>query len=113
MGSLAFDIIGQMPRMMGFSRLLYPMQTHPLLIKHVDVNRLNWAFVKFIWVGKCPRIALQKLMQSKDEGGINIPNMRGYDLSCLFCHMLDWLHNANHFSNWELESKLAAPWPLI
>lgn len=52
-------------------------------------------------------------MLSKEEGGINFPNLSGYNLSCLLRHVLDWLRQASCFSNWELESELAAPWPLI
>lgn len=99
-------------RMMGFYRLLYPMQTIPLLLKHRDVRDLQSAFVKFIWAGKRPRIALNKLMMSKEEGGINFPSLRGYNLACLMRHVLDWLHRTKCFSNWEIESNLAAPWPL-
>lgn len=100
-------------RMMGFSSLLYPMPTLPLLLKHVDVNRLNSAFVRFIWAGKCPRIALHKLMSSTVEGGINFPNLRGYNLSCLMRHVLDWFHETSGSSNWEQESELATTWSLI
>lgn len=98
---------------MGFSRLLYPMQTLPLLIKHSDSKILNTAFVNFIWSGKRPRIALRKLMLPRDERGINLPNLRGYNISCLFRHVLDWLHGENYFSNWDLETELAHPWPLV
>lgn len=95
--------------MMGFSRLLYPMQTLPLLLKHLDINRLNSAFIKFIWAGRRPRIALHKLMLSKEEGGINFPNLRSYNVSCLMRHVID----TSFFSNWELESEISAPWPLM
>lgn len=95
-------------KMMGFSRLLYLMQTLPLLIKHSDSKTLN---SKFLWARKRPRIALNKLIMARDEGGVNFPNLRCYNL-CLTHHVLDWLHRESYFSNWDLEMELAAPWPL-
>lgn len=100
-------------RMMSFARLLYPLQTLPLLIKHRDITKLNSAFTKFIWAGKRPRIAIRKLMMSKPEGGLNFPNIRGYNLACLLRHALDWYHGTNCFSNWALEASLAHPWSLL
>lgn len=54
-----------------------------------------------------------KCKKSFGEGGVNFPNIRGYNLACLFRHALDWVHEVNCYSNWDLESSLAAPWSLL
>lgn len=99
-------------KMLGFSHLLYPMQTLPILIKLKYVIRVNSAFIKFIRAGKLPRIALRKLMRSRDEGGMNLPNISEYNFACLFRHVMDWIHGADGYSNWILESAFAFPWTL-
>lgn len=66
MVSFAPNTVREMPSSTNYG-LLYPMQMLPLLIKYADANRLNLAFVKFIWGGRRPRKALQKMMLSKDE----------------------------------------------
>lgn len=100
-------------KMLSFSRLLYPLQMLPLLLKHSDVARLNTAFTSFLWSQKRPSIPLQKLMLPRSEGGLNFPNLRGYNLACLTRHVLDWYNSSNCFSNWRFESALAAPWHLL
>lgn len=70
-------------KMLCFPKLLYPLQTIPLLIKHLDVIRLTSAFISFVWNGKRPRIAIKKLMLPKSKGGINLPDIRRYNLDSL------------------------------
>lgn len=93
-------------KMSSYSLLLYPMQTLRLLLKHNDIKKLNSVFVKFIWAGKRPRIALSKLMLPKEEGGLNFPNIRGYNLSCLSRYVLDWFQGLDGFT---LDSRVFPP----
>lgn len=51
---------GHLVKMVSFARLVYPLQTLPLLLRHKDVQFLNCAFTKFLWKSKRPRIALKK-----------------------------------------------------
>lgn len=39
---------------------------------------------KFLWQGKRPRMALQKLYPSKVEGGKGLANIRVYSLACYY-----------------------------
>ncbi|KAG8595963.1 hypothetical protein GDO81_001689 [Engystomops pustulosus] len=48
-------------------------------------------------------------MLSKWEGGINLPNIRGYNLACLFRHVVDWINGTAKYSNTNLERELVAP----
>lgn len=88
------------------------MQTIPLLLKHLDINKINSAFSSFIWASKRPRISLKKLMLIKDKGGLHFPDICKYNLARILKHGLDWLKGTNHYSNIPLESELVAPWSL-
>lgn len=70
-------------KMVSFPKLLYLLQTIPLLLKHLDLQKLQKALNTFIWQGHRPWIAIQKLYLPKHEGGVNLPNIRLYNLSSL------------------------------
>lgn len=59
---------------------------------------------------KKQQIALNKLMSAKHMGGLNFPNIRSYNLVCLFRHVIHWANETDFFSYWELEEALAFPW---
>lgn len=99
-------------RMTSFARLLYPLQMLLLLLKHKDVNILNSGIRKFIWRGKCPRIALAKLWLSKKDKGAGLPSIRGYNRACILRHTVDWLSGSGRFSNVEMEGEIVRPWTL-
>lgn len=42
----------QLVKMISFARLLYPLQTIPILLGHKDIATFKSALTKFIWVGK-------------------------------------------------------------
>lgn len=96
-------------KMVSFARLLYPMQTIPLLLKHSDVQKIHKALTTFIWSRKKPRIALQKLCLPKSEGGAGLPNLRFYNLSCLLRQGLDWLNGKSKYCNTSLEGAMTSP----
>lgn len=48
----------------------------------------------------------------RGEGGINLPNVRFYNLSCLFRIALDWVSQSSHYPNHELESQMSDPFSL-
>lgn len=68
-------------KMFSFPKLLYPLQTTPLLLKHKDIQKLQKALSIFLWKGGRPRISLQKLYLPKHEGGADLPNMQLYYVS--------------------------------
>lgn len=84
---------------MSFPKLLYPLQTIPLLSKQLDVNRLVSAFISFIWNGG-------------GGMGINLPDIRLYNLASLLRHSIDWVKNTDVHSNLAMESSLVTPWSL-
>lgn len=100
-------------KMVSFARLLYPMQTIPLLLHHKDVISLNNAISKFLWQNKRPRIALKKLYLPRREGGISLPHIRMYNLACLLRTSLDWITQSSRYSNFSLESHMAHPYSLV
>lgn len=67
----------------------------------VELLPLSLPNADFIWAGKHPWIALQKLMLMKEEGRLNVSNLGGYRLSCLLRYVLDRLRESNNFSNWD------------
>lgn len=97
--------------MLSFPQLLYPMQIIPLLIKQLDINKLNLAFTDFIWASKTAHISLKKLM-TKAKGGIHLLNVCKYNLTSILRNGLDCIQGTNYFSNIHLESSLVAPWSL-
>lgn len=76
-------------KMTSFAKLLYPMQTLPLQIHTTDIRKINKALTDFLWQGKRPKIALQKLWLPKPEGGLNVPNIKLYNQACLLRHAID------------------------
>lgn len=90
-------------KMVSFPKLLYQLQTIPLLMKHIDLQKLQKAINTFIWWGLRPRISIQKLCFPKHEGGVNLPNICLYNLSCLLRAGLDWLIKTSRYSSWKLK----------
>lgn len=99
--------------MISFARLLYPLQTIPVLLRYKDIATFNSALTKFIWAGKWPCISLKKLQASSLQGGLNLPQLRGYNIACLSRHWLDWMHGTQYYSNREMEESLTVGWSLV
>lgn len=100
-------------RMTSFPKLLYPLQTIPLLLQTKDTKRLNKTLTQFIWRNKKPRIAMNKLWLPKCEGGMNLPNAKLYNLSCMLRHTIDWMTVQSKFTNFDLETAMVQPWTLL
>lgn len=99
-------------KMISFSKLLYPLQTLPLLLRHSDINKLTKAIQIFIWQGKSTRIKLQKLYLDKHEGGLGPPNIRVYNIACMLRYALDWIMGGSCFTNREIEHSPYSDWSL-
>lgn len=112
---LPLSLLGRchLVKMVSFACLLYPLQMIPLLLQHKDMQSLNKAISKFIWQNKRPRIAFTKLHLPRQEGGINPPNVRLYNLACLLWIGLDWIAQSSHYSNYSLEPLMAHPYTLV
>lgn len=83
-------------KMMIFSKLLY-LQTILILLKHKGTSHLS------------PKA---NTMCSKAYNGIYSLNIRGYNQTYLFGHVLYWIRNTDHFSHRSLKGSLAVPWGL-
>lgn len=46
----------------------------------------------------------------KTKGGMNLPNIQLYNLSCLLRHPFDWITKKSTYTNVELEQEMIAPW---
>lgn len=77
--------------------ILAYLRSSTLLLKHMDVNKLTTAFLKFVWRGKWLRIALKKLMMPVLKGGLNLPDIRAYNLAGLLRHSADWIKGTFFF----------------
>lgn len=53
-----------------------------------------------------------KIVSAEVEEEVNFQNVRGYNLSCLLRHVLDWIAGASRYSNTELEQAAVQPWAL-
>lgn len=63
--------------MTTFPKLLI-LQTLPIYLASKEEKRINAPF----WGGKMLCIAYKSLQQSENNGGINFPNVRDYNLAC-------------------------------
>lgn len=92
-------------------KLLYPLQTLALLLRNYDVQKLHKALTLYGNIKKT-KIALTKLWRAKGEGGLNLPNAKLYNITCILRHMADWIMQNSQYSNYQLKSAMAAPWSL-
>lgn len=99
-------------KMVNFARLLYLLQTIPLLLRHKEVQSLQRTLSKFLWQRQRRRISVQKLFLPRSEGGANLPNIRVYNLSCLLRVCLDWILQTSQYSNFDLEAQMVTPYCL-
>lgn len=51
-------------------------------------------------------------MAPREECGVTVPDVRGYNLACLSRHFIDWLHITSHFSSFQMEADLSFPWDI-
>lgn len=95
--------------MNSFANLLYPLQNIPVMLHTKDIHKLNKALTGFLWKGSPAKIAMKKLWLPKAQGGINLPNIRLYNIICLFRHSMDWVMDTSTFSNLSVEKAMAHP----
>lgn len=72
-------------------RLLYPIQMIPILFNHKIVKRLNGWFKSFIWSKRRPRIKLSVLQLPGKMGGMDLPDIKRYQLSAHLRYIADWI----------------------
>lgn len=88
-------------------RLLYPIQMIPVLLSHKTLKCLNSWFSSFIWAKKKPRLSLATLCLPLAEGGLDLPNVRKYQLSAHLRYITDWIRE-DPMSIWlDIESSMS------
>lgn len=112
--NLPLSLIGRanLFRMKSFAKILYPLQTIPAMIPTKDIDQLNRSLCEFLLRGQKPRIGMTKLWLHKKEGGINLPNLHLYNLTCLARHSSEWITGQNKYTNTTLEQEMTYPWDL-
>lgn len=72
-------------------RLLYPVQMIPILFNHKTVKKLNGWFSSFIWGKRRPRIRILVLQSPSARGGLDLPDIKRYQLSAHLRYIADWV----------------------
>lgn len=74
-------------------RLLYPIQMVPIIFPHKAIKNLNGWFSLFRWAGRKPRLKIATLCLSSSKAGLDLPDIRKYQLCACLCIIADWVHN--------------------
>lgn len=80
-------------------KLLYLMKTLPFKIPSHFFSSLNSVLLKFLWNQQKPRIKLDKLTNSKETGGIGLPNFKHYYYTSHLSRIIDW-HCHGQANDW-------------
>lgn len=72
-------------------RLLYPLQMIPLLLSGKVLKLLNGWLSDFIWNKRKPRLKAAKLQLPSSKGGLDLPNIRWYQLASHLRFIADWV----------------------
>lgn len=88
-------------------RILFYLQMIPIALPRSLFSALNGLFVKFIWQGHVPRLAVRMLQRPKSLGGLGVPSIRRYYEAVALQRILDWQHHTTTKSWGPLEKFLA------
>lgn len=92
-----------------FPKLSYVFQMIPLILSKTDLGKIHTAFSLFMWRGKRPRIAYDKLILTWEKGGYGLPDISAFSHAVLFRHISDSMLQRSSFSDYELEAALFSP----
>ncbi|KAL0147173.1 hypothetical protein M9458_057697, partial [Cirrhinus mrigala] len=88
-------------------RLLYPLQMIPILLSNRVIKVLEGWLSSFIWSKRRPRLKMTKLQMAGCDGGLDVPNLRFYQLASHLRVISSWL-NRDPASIWhDIESSQA------
>lgn len=85
-------------------RLLYPIQMVPILFSHKILKDLNGWFSSFIWSKKRPRLKIATLQLPSSEGGLDLPNIKYYQLSSHLRFIAEWVRKDTTSIWFDIES---------
>lgn len=72
-------------------RLLYPLQMIPILLSNKVIKVLEGWLSAFIWSKRKPRLKMAKLQMAGSDGGLDVPNLRFYQLASHLRVISGWL----------------------
>lgn len=76
-------------KMIVLPKLIFLFQTIPIISNMKILEQWQGILQKFVWAGKKPCIKMKSLCDLKENGGLQMPNLRTYfEASCLA-----WLYN--------------------
>lgn len=77
-------------------RLLYPIQMIPVIFSNGVIKDLNGWLSSFIWSKRRPKLKMATLQLPGSVGGLDLPNIRTYQLSTHMRYIYDWvISNSN------------------
>lgn len=90
---LPLSLIGRVEtiRMNILPRLLFLFQSIPIYVKTSTFNTIDKWLSKFIWQSKPPRLKFKRLLCSKADGGLNLPDLRKYYWAAQIRSIAAWL----------------------
>ena len=88
-------------------RLLYPIQMIPVMFLHKTIKQLNSWFSSFIWSKKKARLKIATLCLPSSEGGLDLPDIRKFQLSVHLRIIADWVHNKSTSLWLDVESSMS------
>lgn len=68
----------------------------PLGIPRSTFEEMDKIISKFIWQGKRPRIKYKTLQRLKEDGGLNLPNLKYYFWAAQLKPLISWMQNDVH-----------------
>lgn len=86
-------------RMNILPRLLFLFQALPVWIPAAVFKSLDKMMSTFIWQKRKPRIKWKMLSYPKDQGGLNLPNLKHYYWAAQLNGMVEWIKQDND-TNW-------------
>lgn len=90
---LPLDLLGRVEtvRMNILPRLLFLFRLLPIVIPAANFKALYKNFLRFLWTSKKVRIKYNKLKNPKEEGGLNMPNLRNYYWASQLRGVIMWI----------------------
>ncbi len=87
-------------------RLLYLIQTLPIMINQNQFNEWDKMLSRYIWQGKKPRIRFKTLQLTKEKGG-GLPSLRDYYFAAQMGAIICWC-NPFYEAQWKnMEQKIS------
>lgn len=88
-------------------RVLYLLQTLPIVVPSLFFSSLQKLFYSYVWNGRHPRLKLALLTAPKSAGGLALPNVRRYYQAVHLLRILEWSSDPSQKLWIPLESALA------